>query len=341
VAEANDNNGASQRAVRLRDVAAAAGVDASVVSRVLSGDQRLSVRPETRQRVLEVAASLNYRPNRAATTLKTARTMAIGMVVPDLANPAFSLIALGAEQRASEAGYVLVVIRGSVPGPPADLEGRVDGLLIAAATSGTTYARGHVGGLPAVLVNRKERGEIPSVIVDDQAGAAMAVRYLLSLGHTRIAHVAGPQNADTARRRRAGYLSELAASGIEPPPDWIVEASYEEAPAQLAATRLLALQPRPTALFAANIRIAIGTLAAIHRLGLRVPEDVSIVGFDDLPLAAYLHPPLTTVRMPLFELGSQAVDSLLSEIGGRRAEDVTVSIPPELVVRASTAAPAA
>lgn len=331
---------APARSAKLRDVAAEAGVDPSVVSRVLSGDGRLSVRPETRARVLEAAARLNYRPNRAARTLKTARTMVLGMVVSDLANTAYSLIAQGAEKRAAKAGYVLMVMRGTIPEHLEELLGRVDGLLVASATSEGSYFRSHLGDIPTVLVNRKEPGDIPAVRVDDEAGAAVAVRHLLSLGHRRVAHVAGPQNADTARRRLEGYLSALSTDGVDARPEWVVEASvYDEAEGHLAATRLLALDPRPTAIFAANIRLAIGTLAATRRMGLSVPGDVSVVGFDDTPLAAFLEPPLTTVRMPLAELGSQAVESLLGEIDGRRAGDVFVSLPPELVVRASTAAP--
>jgi LacI family transcriptional regulator len=328
-----------QRPTRLRDVADAAGVDASVASRVLNGDARLSVRNETRHRVLEAAERLSYRPNRAALALKTARTMAMGMVVPDLANPAFALIALGAEKRAAVAGYTLMLARGSIPASLADLQGRVDGLLVAAATSETVYRRPLFGGIPAVLVNREEPGEIASVIVDDEAGAALAVRHLIELGHRRIGHVAGPQDADTARRRLRGYRAAIRAGGVEAPPEWVAETSYDEAAGHLAAARLLRLRPRPTALFAANIRIAIGTLSAVRRARLRVPEDVSVIGLDDTPLASYLDPPLTTVRMPLEELGSVAVDSLLREIGGRRAESVMVDIPPELVVRGSAAPP--
>jgi LacI family transcriptional regulator len=220
------------------------------------------------------------------------------------------------------------------------LQGRVDGLLVAAATSDGDYYRSLLGDVPAVLVNRKEPGDIPAVLVDDEAGAALAVQHLLSLGHRRVAHVAGPQNADTARRRLEGYLSALSFDGVEARSEWVVEASvYDEAAGHLAATRLLGLEPRPTAIFAANIRLAIGALAAARRLGLSIPEDVSVVGFDDTPLAAFLEPPLTTVRMPLAELGGQAVESLLAEMDGRRASDVLVTLPPELVLRASTAAP--
>jgi LacI family transcriptional regulator len=325
--------------VRLRDVAAAAGVDASVVSRVLSGDSRLSIRQETRQRVLEAAARLDYRPNTAARTLKTARTMAIGMIVPDLANANYATIAGGAEDAAATSGYVLLVASGSASERVLDLHGRIDGLLIGMATSETPRLGDFAAGLPALLVNRREPCGIPSVTVDDEAGGALATSHLVSLGHRLIAHVAGPQNADTARRRLQGYRAGLRAAGIVTRPEWIAETSFDEVGGNVAASRLLRLEPRPTALFVANVRAAIGAIAAARRLGLRVPEDISIVGFHDAPFASYLDPALTTVRMPLEEMGRQAVDSLLALLGGQRVDDVTVAMPPELVVRASSAPP--
>jgi LacI family transcriptional regulator len=327
------------KSVRLRDVAAAAGVDASVVSRVLSGDTRLSVRPETRQRVLEAATRLNYRPNTAARTLKTARTMAIGMLVPDLANINYATIAQGAEERAATAGYTLLVAGGSASERLPGLHGRIDGLLVGMATSETPRLGDFAGGLPALLVNRREAGGIPSVTVDDEAGARVATSHLLSLGHVRIGHVAGPQNADTARRRLRGYASALETAGIERHSELVAETSFDEAGGHVAATRLLRLEPRPTAIFVANVRAAIGTLAAARRLGLRVPADVSIVGFHDAPFASFLDPPLTTVRMPLSEMGHQAVDNLLVLLAGGRVEDVMVATPPELVVRSSSGPP--
>lgn len=323
---------------RLRDVAAAAGVDTSVVSRVLSGDRRLSIRPETRQRVLEAAARLQYRPNTAARALKTARTMAIGMIVPDLANVNYATIAQGAEERTGTAGYTLLVASGSVTERLVDLHGRIDGLLVGMATSETPRLGDFGGRLPALLVNRREPCGIPSVTVDDEAGAVLATEHLLALGHRRLGHVAGPQNADTARRRLVGFRAALQAAGLEPDPQTIAETSFDEAGGHVAATRLLRLEPRPTALFVANVRAAIGAMAAASRLGLSVPDDLSIVGFHDAPFASYLSPPLTTVRMPLEEMGYQAVENLLVLLGGGTVIDVMVATSPELVVRSSTAA---
>lgn len=325
--------------IRLRDVATAAGVDASVVSRVLSGDTRLSIRPETRQRVLDEAARLNYRPNTAARTLKTARTMAIGMIVPDLANVNYATIAQGAEEQAATAGYALLVASGSHTERLGDLHGRIDGLLVGMATSETPRAGDFGHGVPALLVNRREPCGIASVTVDDEAGAFVATRYLVSLGHVRIGHIAGPQNADTARRRLRGYERGLEQAGLVPASELVAESSFDEAGGNVAATRLLRLDPRPTALFVGNVRASIGAMAAARRLGLRIPEDISVVGFHDAPFAGYLDPPLTTVRLPLVEMGRQAVDHLLALLNGEPVEDSMVGTPPELVVRASAAAP--
>jgi LacI family transcriptional regulator len=222
----------------------------------------------------------------------------------------------------------------------AALEGRIDGLLVGIATSETLHVGDIGGSLPTVLVNRSEALGIPSVTVDDGHGAAQAVSHLLALGHRRIAHVAGPQNSDTGRRRLEGYRAELERAGIQPHSSWIAEAAYDEAGGKMAAARLLSLEPRPTALFVANIRAAIGAISAARQLGLRVPHDVSVVGFHDAPVAAYTDPPLSTVRMPLREMGVQAVESLLHLLDGGRASDVRVGAAPEILVRGSTAPPA-
>jgi LacI family transcriptional regulator len=331
--------GPRRGAARLRDVAEAAGVDPSIASRILSGDGALTVRPATRRRVLEAASRLSYRPNTAARALKTRKTMAIGMIVPELQNVAYATIAMGADERASRAGYALLVATGSVRDRLDAIDGRIDGLLVGIATSDTVRIGDLGGPLPTVLVNRHELLGLPSVTVDDEAGCALGTEHLLSLGHRHIGHVAGPQNSDTGRRRQAGYMRALRGAGIEPAPDWMVEASYDEPGGELAASRLLRSSPRPTALFVANIRAAIGALAAARRLGLSVPDDVSLVGFHDAQVAGYLDPPLTTVKMPLREMGSAAVESLLALLDGRPVEDVRVAMPPELVVRASTAPP--
>jgi LacI family transcriptional regulator len=327
---------------RLQDVAALAEVDASVVSRVLSGDRRLSIREETRQRVLDAVAELGYRRNTAARALKTARTMAIGMIVPDFENLNYARIVEGAEHHALSAGYVLLVAGGSVTDKLPDLHGRVDGLLVGMATSDTPR-RGVFEEFPAVLVNRRESWGMPSVTVDDAAGARLGCRYLLDLGHRRIGHIAGPSNADVSRRRHLGYVEALDQAGVERRPEWVVEATFDEVGGHVSALDLLRLPAdvRPTAIFVSNVRASLGAMAAARQVGLAIPKDLSIVALHDLSFVAYLDPPLTTVRMPLVELGRRASDKLLKVLAGRTVDDEMILTSPELIVRGSTAPPAA
>jgi|RhiMethySRZTD1v2_1073278.scaffolds.fasta_scaffold100276_3 LacI family transcriptional regulator len=325
----------------MKDVAAEAGIDTSLVSRLLNGDDTVRVRPETEARVMEAVQRLGYRRNSAARTLKTARSMALGMVLPDLGNVIYPAIARGAEERASAAGYLLLITTGTAPLRTEILEDRVDGLLYAIATRDSVPVLNAPGSPPAILINRREPAAGPSAIVDDQAGVALATRHLISLGHRWIAHIAGPQNVDTARRRRRGFVNAMAEHGLDVLPGSIVEAQFSELGGATAASALLDLTPRPTAIVAANAVAAVGAMAAVRGAGLTIPADVSIIGFHDIPQAAYLEPALTTVQMPLAELGSRSVDMLLAMIGGAPGADITVASPPELILRGSCAPPAA
>jgi DNA-binding LacI/PurR family transcriptional regulator len=327
------------KAARISDVAARAGVHPSVVSRILSGDDRLSVRPETRSRVLATVERLQYRPNRAARALRTARTMAIGIIVPDLANATYAETARGAEGESSRHGYILLIATGSVFERLALLDGRVDGLLYAIATSEPLAQVPLTEGPPRVLVNRHEPGMGPSVTVDDARAAAMATGYLADLGHTAVAHIAGPADVDTGRRRAAGFSSELDRRGITVPGEWVVPTSFDEQGGYAAASELLTRETRPTAIFAANTRAAVGAMAAAHALGLSIPRDLSIVGFDEVPIADFLEPPLTTLRRPLAMMGAHAVRLLLELMAGREVESEMLDAPSELIVRSSTAPP--
>ncbi|MGZ4728377.1 MAG: LacI family DNA-binding transcriptional regulator, partial [Acidimicrobiales bacterium] len=172
------------------------------------------------------------------------------------------------------------------------------------------------------------------------AGVAVATQYLLALGHRRIAHIAGPQNVDTARRRRRGYVEAVTAAGLDVPAELTVESTFDEVGGATSAAALLQVTPRPTAIIAANSNAAVGAMAAVREAGLSVPQDISVVGLHEIPHAAYLNPPLTTVRMPLAELGGRSVDLLLSMIAGNPGGDVMVTTPPELIVRASCGPPA-
>jgi len=331
--------------VTLNDVAMLAGVDRSVVSRVINEDPRLSVRPETRKRVRETIEKLGYRPNVAARSLRTARAYMFGLLIPDFANPVYAEIIKGAERAAGVLGYGLMT--ASSAGVRLGLEhyldllgqGRVDGLLFAGEESGHELAQLRTSQVPWVLVNRTLAGSQRYVILDDERASELAVNHLLELGHRRIGHLAGPDGADTARRRRAGYLEAMGDAGLEVGPESIVHADYTAAGGVAALDRLLSAPNPPTAVFVANVASAVGVLYALHARGLSVPRDLSVVAVHDMPLASHLVPALTTVRMPLEELGRRALE-LLARRGPDEPITEVVTEPVELVVRESTAAPA-
>lgn len=329
----------------LTAVARRAGVDPSVVSRVLNDDPVLNIRAETRERVLDAVRALGYRPNMAARSLRTARTGTIGLFIPDFANPVYAEIIKGAEESAAAAGCVLVTGSSSAEGVSTqtylDLlgQGRVDGLLLASGTE-TPDEQELIAalGLPWLLINRRGREATRYVVADDERAARIAVEQLLELGHRRIGHVAGPPSADTAQRRQAGWRGALRQAGVVAAEDMVTAADYTPDGGAEAMERLLSLPSPPTGVFVANVASAIGALHTAHRLGLRVPADVSVVAVHDLPLAAHLVPPLTTVRKPLRRLGARAAQLLLSTDPDTVIQEV-VSDPIELTVRASTSPP--
>ncbi|WP_331532215.1 LacI family DNA-binding transcriptional regulator [Pseudonocardia sp.] len=330
--------------VTLNDVALLAGVDRSVVSRVVNDDPKLSVRPETRRRVQETITKLGYRPNAAARSLRTARAYMFGLLIPDFADPVFAEIISGAERAAGALGYGLMTASSS--GVRLGLtqyldllgQGRVDGLLFAGEDSGHELAQLRASTVPWVLINRTLAGSQRFVILDDERGGELAVRHLIELGHTRIAHLAGPADAETSHRRRDGYLSAMARAGLRPEPGHIVHADYTPAGGALALAELLD-QPRPpTAVFVANVASAVGALHAAHARGVCVPTDLSVIAIHDLPLASHLVPSLTCVRMPLEQLGSRALELLASTAPDDPIAE-TVTEPVELIVRDSTAPP--
>lgn len=338
-ARARKSNGV----VRLADVASAAGVVSSIASRVLNGDPTVSIRPETRDRVLNAARDLNYRPNAFARGLKLQRTTTLGMVVPNIAYPVNAEIIRGAERAAAEAGYVLLLVDAdefALTGEVYErllLEQRVDGLLVASATTTAPFLEDlSRQRLPYVLVNRRSRVG-PSVTADDALGMGLAVDHLVGLGHRRIALISGPRDADTAQRRTAGYRAAMRRARLRVPRASIEEARFEEKSGFEAMERLLAAPTRPTAVVVWSLAASVGAMAAVKRAGLAVPGDVSIVAFHDAPFAAYLDPALTTVWMPLHEMAERSVELLVRLIERRRpVQSVTVKTAPRLVERAST-----
>lgn len=327
------------KSVRMRDVAAVAGVDPSVVSRVLSEDDALSIRPETRQRVLDAIARLGYKPNAAARMLKTSRAMAIGMVIPDFRNAAHAEIARSAETRAQELGYILLLASGTIQDRLPALHGRVDGLLYAIATSDAKGPSRLPAGLPSLLVNRREPGLGPSIVGNDEAIAALATSHLIELGHRRIAHIVANVAIDTGRRRTAGYTKTMHDAGLPVTPDLTVGTTMDEEGGYEATKELLRREPRPTAIVIATARWALGATAALDEAGLEIPRDISIVSFSDIPIGRFMHPALTTVQLPLTTMGSRAVDMLMKLIDGEEVADEEIDEPPVLTIRASTGPP--
>ncbi|HEX6686836.1 MAG TPA: LacI family DNA-binding transcriptional regulator [Candidatus Limnocylindrales bacterium] len=328
----------------ISDVAALAKVDRSVVSRLINDDPRLNIRDTTRQRVLDAIEMLGYRPHAGARSLRTARTQTLGLLIPDFANPVYAEIIKGAERAAAKVGSVLVT--GSATGAGANTgvyldllgHGRVDGLLLAGGTMSASQqdelARIR---LPWLVINQAGPGKRRYIALDDQKAAALAVTHLVGLGHRRIAHIGGPRGSDTARRRRNGYLHALRQAGLEPDPALLVTAEYTPEGGAKAMTHLLQSSAPPTAVFVATVASAIGALHAAYEMSIAIPAQVSVIAVHDLPLAASLIPPLTTVRMPLQHLGARAVEMLLDEDPNEDIREV-VSEPIELVVRESTAA---
>jgi len=336
------------KAATIYQVAQLAGVSHQTVSRVIN--QSANIRPATRERVLDAMAQLNYRPNRAARTLVTAKTRTLGVLVsnPGFFGPASMLNAMEAQAR--QAGYFVVSTvvdaadQASVEAGVEHLKDLgIDGLVvIAQQESVLAVAAPHFGAVPVVAVNGGPDVQTFSVQIDNYAGAQLAARHLIELGHKRIFHVCGPSSWHEARARAAGYCDTMEAAGLEVlatvAGDWSAKAGHEVG-SQLAAQ--LAADPGAfTAVFAANDQLALGLLNAFLAAGIRVPEQVSLVGFDDQPEAAYFSPGLTTVHQDFEALGQRAMQLMVDELSGQTTVEHQL-VQPVLVVRESTAAPAA
>jgi DNA-binding LacI/PurR family transcriptional regulator len=326
----------------ITDVARRAGVSKSLVSLVMRGERHVSQR--RREAVLDAAAALGYRLNAMARGLKQRRTGLLGVMVSDLHNPFFADVVDGIQEQATRSGYrVLLNSANRVAAQQDDaietlLQLRVDGLVLAGLLAESRLIVDASSELPVVLVGRTARAaSVDSVTNDDWAGAVAVVRHCASLGHRLIAHIDGGQGAGADARRR-GYLDgmremRLARNGC------VVPGAYSEEGGHSGALLLLERRPRPTAIFAANDVAAIGALNAIEERGLRVPDDVSLVGYDNTSLAALRHISLTTVHQPRMEMGQMAVSTLLDRLEetGRRPRRAVLS--PSLVVRGTTAPP--
>jgi LacI family transcriptional regulator len=328
-------------AVTIHDVAARAGVSVATVSRVLNGKEL--VREETSRQVLAAAKSLRYVPNVAARSLSIRRSQTIGIVLPDVHGEFFSEVIRGVDVAARRAGYHILV-SGSHSNAGEMLEvletmhGRVDGIIVMAPDVALASLREPLAAdIPLILLNSTDDG-LDSITIDNYGGARTMMRHLAELGHTRVAFIKGPPRNGDAHERLRGFRHAMrphgggAARVLEFDGDFTEESGYE------AAKFIAARKPRPTAIFAANDSMAIGALAALTDLGVDVPRTMSVAGFDDIPIARYVAPPLTTIRVDIAELGRRAFALLLGALAGQgHPEHRQECIGTTLVVRKSSA----
>ncbi len=327
----------------IRDVAREAGVSIATISRLFNGSARVS--DDTSRRVREVAERMGYWPNGAARSLITKRTHALGVLLPDLYGDFFSEVIRGIDLTARRAGFHLVVSSshadaGELLAALQTMRGRIDGLIAMAPDLEDPAAfEQSARQFPIVLINPGFESEsCASVATDNLSGAREMVRHLASQGHRHIAFIAGPQANRDALQRLEGYRDALRDLGLPHSPSLEAQGQFTESSGSEAAQALLARSPRPTALFAANDCMAVGALSALRELGLRVPDDVVVAGFDDIAIASYVTPRLTTVRVEASRLGERAVHLLMDAIQHRGGETSGARevLPTSLVVRESS-----
>jgi DNA-binding LacI/PurR family transcriptional regulator len=329
-------------ALSIKDIAKAANVSYSTVSRALSDSPR--VKPETKQRIQRIAAEMGYLPSAVARSLVTRRTNTIGVVVTTITDLFFAEVIHAIEETALKYEYnVILANSGGEPEHESEViralrEKRVDGIiLIAASSKGEDLRKEKAIDIPVVIINNIQREHFGySIGVDNIAGGREATQHLLALGHRRIALVAGPITEWDNVERQSGYEQALRAYGLPIDPELIVEGDNRPQGGMAAMQQLLALPVCPTAIFCHNDATALGVMRAAHAAGLRIPQDVSVVGFDDIDLAPFFEPPLTTIAQPKREMGEIAVQMTLDLLAGQQVKDCM--LPGRLIVRESTLA---
>jgi len=304
----------------IKDVAEKAGVSIATVSRVFNN--YASVREKTRIRVLRAAHELNYAPNILARGLQLKKTETIGVILPDLSGEFFSEVIRGIDEVASRRGYHILVSSYHSRGNEIEMmqrmlgESRVDGLILMAPL----LSRRNLPAIaesksPVVLLNSPTKGsEIDTIVIDNFRGAYLMTQHLIGHGHQRIAFIRGPEGNFDAEERLLGYKTAMEEEGLPIVPELVERGTFLKQSGFLAMTRLLSLKQPPTAVFASNDEMAIGALEAAQKSGVNVPEDMAIVGFDDILVARYVRPPLTTVHIPIYDLGSLAAERLIDSI---------------------------
>ena len=327
----------------LKNIALKVKVDVSTVSRVLSSNPNQRVSDKTKNKILKVAKDLDYRPNISARSLRVSKTFSIGIVVPQLDNPVFSEIIKGAERGALESGYSLVISYledGSSPDEAYKKltnSNRVDGLLVTTLNENSSILKAaKKSTVPVIVLNRRVPGLKNSIFFDSALAANIATNYLINAGHKRIAHLSGQVNASTGVGRLSGYRDALAAANIRYDPNLVEVSGYSIMGGSQATDRLLKnSKAKPTAIFALTLNVAVGAMMSLHKHGLQIPDDVSVISIHDAPIANALYPPLTTVRMPSEVMGYQGAVGLINLIENKQKK-ILLQIPPgELIIRES------
>jgi LacI family transcriptional regulator len=335
--------------VTLRDVAQLAAVHPGTASRALNAETRSLVNAETALRVLDAAKELGYRPNPIARGLKTNRSYTIGVLIPDLTNPLFPPILRGIEDRLEADGYTPLMANTDNDPERERIDWQtmrarqVDGIIAATARRDHQLLDEMAGSqIPLVLVNRRaQEALIPAATADDRAGVRLAVNHLVEQGHTRIGHVGGPLELSTGFDRHEGFVEAMREAGLRPDPALVVTSgAFTEVEGARACRRLLESDDTLTAIVAGNDLIALGCYDVFAERGIDCPGAISLVGFNDMPFAGRFNPPLTTIRIPHYEIGAAAAELMLEHLQDGAGEPRQVQLEPELVVRASTGSPA-
>jgi DNA-binding LacI/PurR family transcriptional regulator len=330
--------------VTLKQLAVRAKVHPSTISRVANNDPSLRIAPATRTRIEALLRETEYRPNSVARGLKLRQTLVLAVVIPDITNPFFAALFRGVEDGATPRGYQVLLCNtdGNAERERAHLQSltarQVDGVILASTflkDPAVRWLRHH--RTPYVLVNRySDEGLDPFVGSDDFMGARLATQHLAGLGHVRIAHLAGAMTVSTGVLRRRGFHAALAEASLQQDPELVQESGFTEEGGAKATERLLSLDRPPTAIFAVTDLVAVGAYGIARRLGLRIPEDLAIAGYNDIPLASRLIPGLTTVHVPIHEFGTVAARLLLEQVETGELSSRRVIFSPQLAVRGST-----
>jgi len=326
----------------IADVARYAGVSVATVSHVMNRTRH--VEPETAERVRAAIAALRYSPNSLARSLRRGETKTIGLLLPDNSNPFFASVARQIEDAGFVAGYTVILCNSDGSAEKEErylsvlMAKQIDGLIFAGSSDHARVFSQLSAAVPAVLLDREIHSvNVDTVLVDHDHGGYLAGRHLVGLGHKRIGVIGGPRDSSSSPARLRGFVRALGEAGVELPADAVVDSDYHFAGGRLAMERLLTQVPDITAVFACNDLMAMGAITALRSRGLRVPDDISMIGFDDIPYAVTTWPPLTTIAQPVEKIGTRAVSLLLERVAEPAAHSRREVLMPVLVERESCA----